>query len=1330
MIKIVTTSLLVICLINTVHGQAFVEKVLPGIEALSNNNGIAVADYNLDGHLDFFVVATEKYDSRNPSTWSRLFKNNNDATFSDVTTISGLEGSYDHDFDSPPNISEFLVGKLRYGASWGDYDNDGYPDLFLTNYKFNKLYHNNTDGTFTERIEEAGLNHGADCHSTSAMWFDYNLDGYLDLLFTLWASCEDNKLYENNGDGTFKDVSAKIATPLKDYSWLAIPVDANEDGWPDILFVNDFQSNMLLINNEGVFLDETTSRGLLTTDLRNQMGATYADVNHDGTLDVYISDINKNALWLNDNGQFSDFAESFNIDSTDWSWQTQFRDMDLDGDQDIVIVIGLSQWYNDYYLRNDLEGNSMAFTDMSMESGFGARKSISTCFESFDYDHDGDLDVLRTQLIDAPYFQENSSITNVDDSSNPNWVKIALEGTTSNRSAIGTKVRLTTPNGQTQYYYYSGVGFMSQSLQPVLFGLGDQTEVTNIEVTWPNGLVENFKDIEINSLLKFREGNGYTAHYPVSNKISGCTDVNSCSFNPIATTDDGSCQYLETYSISGVTSSGIYRYETYTYPVTNGNSVNWSVEGGELVSGQGESNAVIQWGIGSEGRITVTEIGECYSEESELEILLQPGMYNRDFSVARLWNEALLEAIRSDYARPTVHARNLFHSSVLLHDIYALYTKKGKTYLEYDDLISVEAIIKLFGEQDLEREIEVAISHAMAQFMNYRFDDSPGNIQTDALVDNLMLQLQLNPSYSDVQLYGGGSADIGIYVARTMIEYGMEDGAKEQIDYANLFYEPVNSPLLLELPGNENCEDPNRWQPLQFIEFIDQSGNFVNASTPEFLGAEWGRVKPFALQEFDRESYLREGVFYEVFHNPGAPPYLGDINAGTDAFYKWGFSLVSIWGSHLDPSDGILWDVSPKTIGNIDESLFPDSWQDFESFYTLIGGGDIGMGRSINPVTNKMYDSQIVPRGDYARVLAEFWADGPNSETPPGHWFTILNYVSDHPVLEKRFGGEGDVISDLEWDIRAYFTLGGAMHDAAIAAWSVKGWYDYIRPISAIRYMAGKGQSSDSQLDNYHVEGIPLLPGFVELVAEDDPLAGVEGENVGKIKLYSWKGHDYINDPSEDVAGVGWILAENWWPYQRPSFVTPPFAGYVSGHSTFSRAAAEILTHITGSEYFPDGLGEFVAKKNEFLVFEQGPSVDVKLQWATYFDASDQCSLSRIWGGIHPPADDIPGRIIGTKVGRDAYQLAKEYFISETVVSSLPKIPNSVYPNPVTSKDMITVRQMKPHIKLLDLNGKSVPIEVKKNGKHSGQIKIMKEVPSGIYILTIGTDMFKVVIQD
>ena len=123
-----------------------------------------------------------------------------------------------------------------------------------------------------------------------------------------------------------------------------------------------------------------------------------------------------------------------------------------------------------------------------------------------------------------------------------------------------------------------------------------------------------------------------------------------------------------------------------------------------------------------------------------------------------------------------------------------------------------------------------------------------------------------------------------------------------------------------------------------------------------------------------------------------------------------------------------------------------------------------------------------------------------------------------------------------------------------------------------------------------------------------------------------------------------WILVENWWPYQRPTFVTPPFPGYVSGHSTYSRAAAEVLTLLTGSEYFPGGMSQFEIKANEYLVFEDGPSVDMTMQWATYRDAAEQSALSRIWGGIHPPFDDVPGRQLGIKIGPQAYAYALSYF--------------------------------------------------------------------------------------
>lgn len=470
----------------------------------------------------------------------------------------------------------------------------------------------------------------------------------------------------------------------------------------------------------------------------------------------------------------------------------------------------------------------------------------------------------------------------------------------------------------------------------------------------------------------------------------------------------------------------------------------------------------------------------------------------------------------------------------------------------------------------------------------------------------------------------------------------------------------------MDEPGNPDILDPNRWQPLFLETFIDQSGNVVPSGAANFLSPEWGNVVPFSLHTKDLSIYERNGDFYKFYHDPGPPPFLQ--SSGEGEAYKWGFTLVARWSGHLSNEDGVMIDISPNSIGNLEISQYPTAISQYPSFYDFDNGGDISTGRTVNPKTGLPYAPQIVSRGDYTRVLAEFWADGPASETPPGHWFTILNTVVDNPLLERKFKGEGEVLDPLEWDVKAYFILGGAMHDVAITAWGIKGWYDYIRPVSALRCMADQGQSSDESLPNYDAAGIPLQEGFIELVKPGDPLEGSAGENIDKIKIFTWRGPGYIADPTVDEAGVGWILAENWWPYQRPTFVTPPFAGYISGHSTFSRAAAEVLTLFTGDPYFPGGIGEFIAEKNLFLVFEEGPEEDIILQWATYRDAADQCSLSRIWGGIHPPGDDIPGRFIGREIGIDAFAYGEKYFdgiITDIEVPLRERFPITVYPNPV-----------------------------------------------------------------
>ena len=480
-----------------------------------------------------------------------------------------------------------------------------------------------------------------------------------------------------------------------------------------------------------------------------------------------------------------------------------------------------------------------------------------------------------------------------------------------------------------------------------------------------------------------------------------------------------------------------------------------------------------------------------------------------------------------------------------------------------------------------------------------------------------MNMLGLDINYFESDQSDLNSSDLGNYIAQKYIEYGLIDGSNEQLDYTNQYYQAVNEPLAPIFPGNSSLFDPNRWQPLSLDIFVDQSGNILSETTPDFLGAEWGNVWPFGLRDEDITTYERDGNAYNVYHDPGSPPKI-DGNSDTNELFIEAFSMVSIWGSHLTPEDNIIWDISPNSLGNVDDNTYPTDFYNFTNFYNYYDGGDTSNGYINNPITGDSYDVQNVKRGDYTRVLAEYWADGPDSETPPGHWFVLLNSINDNSMLEKKFKGQGEELSDLEWDVKSYFILGGVMHDVAVSVWGIKGWYDYIRQISAIRYFSELGQSSDPTLGNYNENGFILIDGLIEIVELGDPLAGDENEHVGKIKLYTWMGHNYIENTESDFAGVNWILAENWWPYQRPTFVTPNFAGYVSGHSTYSRAAAEMLENFTGSPYFPGGFEVFKAKQKDFLVFEDGPSQNIELQWVSYKDAADQCSLSRIWGGIHP----------------------------------------------------------------------------------------------------------------
>lgn len=581
-----------------------------------------------------------------------------------------------------------------------------------------------------------------------------------------------------------------------------------------------------------------------------------------------------------------------------------------------------------------------------------------------------------------------------------------------------------------------------------------------------------------------------------------------------------------------------------------------------------------------------------------------PSSVHPGWSVARQWNEALLDAIRRDVPAPTVHARNLFHTAVAMWDAWAAYDPTASGYLVDEDLQA----------RDVEAAREEAISYAAYRVLSHRYRDSVGASDSlpafAAIMDGRCLPLDVTTTE------GSSSAAVGNRIAARVLEVGRTDGANEDGGYEPPDgYEPVNPPLEVAVAGT-TMVDPDRWQPLQLEDMISQNGIPVRGGVQRFIGPHWGHVAGFALPD---------PAVAGLPMDPGRPPGLDDP-ATRQTFFDEAVAVIRA-SSQLDPTQSPVIDASPASIGN-----------------HPLGTND-GGGHAVNPVTGVPYAPNPVNAADLYRALAEYWADGPSSETPPGHWHALANAVSDDLAPDLRVGGEGPAVDRLAWDVKLYLALGAANHDAAIVAWGAKGHYDSARPISMVRHLAGLGQSSDPGAPRFHPDGLPLVPGLIELVTDTTTAPGARHEELagheGQLAVRAWRG--VPEDPERELGGVGWTLGVEWVPYQLPTFVTPAFAGYVSGHSSFSRASAAVLTAITGSPYFPGGLATHTVRAGSFE-FEAGPDRDVTLQWATYADAADQAGLSRLYGGIHIPVDDLDGRRVGVACGEQAWALATRYF--------------------------------------------------------------------------------------
>ena len=618
-------------------------------------------------------------------------------------------------------------------------------------------------------------------------------------------------------------------------------------------------------------------------------------------------------------------------------------------------------------------------------------------------------------------------------------------------------------------------------------------------------------------------------------------------------------------------------------------------------------------------------------------------------SAARQWNEQLLSAIRLSIPNPPQHARNLFHTAAAMYNAWAAYDATAVGYVHNEKISPPPA--------DIEGARHEAVSYAAYRVLRDRFTSTT----IRAALDAKLTTLGYSTSVAQAAITSATTpAELGKRAGQTVLNWALNDGFTNtgypQAYTAGInpnldFPMPVlgqnasftlNMPLGFGIPAGTN---PNLWQPLDLATSVTQNGIPVPGGSQSFLGVQSLATTPFSLTRSDP---------VEPWLDPfGGPSRLstGGVTSASDAAYKSGALGVLIASSQLN--DTTVINISPGAIGN--NPL----------------GSDSGTGFPVNPVSGAAYPANTAKRGDYTRVLAEFWADGPNSETPPGHWHVLANQVADNPATVKQIRGSGPVVNSLEWDVKVYFALAAATHDAACAAWSLKRHYSGPRPITMIRHMGTKGQSSNPAGPSYHAEGLPLMTNVCEVITAATATAGGKhqtiwdvntgssraGSNfIGQIAVFSWPGEHPSNLPAPSVATnqsfVTWMLAKDWLPFQRKTFNTPAFPGYISGHSTFSRAAAEVLTLITGSPYFPGGFHHHTVARNS-LQIDLGPSAPVDLQWCSYFDAADQAGQSRRHGGIHPGEDDFHGRHIGATAGQSAFALAEKYWTGAILTESL-----------------------------------------------------------------------------
>jgi hypothetical protein len=512
----------------------------------SMGGGCAFFDYDNDGWMDIFILGGRQLDGIPTGSGNRLYRNNRDGTFSDVTAKAGL---------SDPGWA--------VGVCVGDYNNDGFEDLFLTYYGENRLYRNKGDGTFTNVTAAAGLLHPGNRFGAGCTFLDYNRDGNLDLFVANYvefdlataprpnihmATCSYqgvavycgprgllppvHSLYRNNGDGTFTDVSKEsgIDSVQTSFGLAAVSFDVDEDGWPDIFVAADSTPSLLFMNNhDGTFREEGLSRGVAYSGDGQEMagmGIATGDYDLDGHIDIFKTHFQLQSSGLYrcvGHGQFEDVTAHAGIDSERRfvSWGDGIVDLDNDGWPDIFCVTGnvypdLERSFARFPARSEpiLFRNlrNGKFVEMGEEAGPAMTQIHCSRGCAFgDFDNDGDLDILVMNQNEPPSLLRN------DAPPGNNWIKVRLEGTKSNRSAIGARVLVRYGTHVQAQAVMSQSSYVSSNDPRLHFGLGKESSAS-VEVHWPSGDVEQFKSLPANQLVTLREGVGPVKGRPFNSR--------------------------------------------------------------------------------------------------------------------------------------------------------------------------------------------------------------------------------------------------------------------------------------------------------------------------------------------------------------------------------------------------------------------------------------------------------------------------------------------------------------------------------------------------------------------------------------------------------------------------------------------------------------------------------------------------------------------------------------------------------------------------------------------------------------------------------------------